>query len=37
MGGFYGGYMVNVVMGFYLDVFKVGVLFVGVFDWVWVL
>jgi dipeptidyl aminopeptidase/acylaminoacyl peptidase len=34
MGGSYGGYMVNAVMGLYPDVFKAGASFVGVSDWV---
>ena len=34
MGGSYGGYMVNAVMGAYPDVFKAGASFVGVSDWV---
>jgi dipeptidyl aminopeptidase/acylaminoacyl peptidase len=34
MGGSYGGYMVNAVLGAYPDVFKAGASFVGVTDWV---
>ncbi|MDC8829316.1 S9 family peptidase [Alteromonas gilva] len=34
MGGSYGGYMVNAVMGLYPDAFKAGASFVGVSDWV---
>ena len=34
MGGSYGGYMVNAVMGLYPDVFKAGASFVGVSNWV---
>lgn len=34
MGGSYGGYMVNAVMGAYPGVFKAGASFVGVSDWV---
>ncbi|GAK33031.1 dipeptidyl peptidase family member 6 [alpha proteobacterium Q-1] len=34
MGGSYGGYMVNAVLGSYPDAFKAGVSFVGVSDWV---
>ncbi|MDP5131608.1 MAG: S9 family peptidase [Paraglaciecola sp.] len=34
MGGSYGGYMVNAVMGAYPDAFKAGLSFVGVADWV---
>ncbi|MDG1750674.1 MAG: S9 family peptidase [Thalassotalea sp.] len=34
MGGSYGGYMVNAVMGAYPKVFKAGASFVGVADWV---
>ena len=34
MGGSYGGYMVNAVMGAYPDAFKAGASFVGVADWV---
>lgn len=34
MGGSYGGYMVNAVMGLYPDRFKAGASFVGVSDWV---
>ena len=34
MGGSYGGYMVNAVMGSYPDAFKAGASFVGVSDWV---
>lgn len=34
MGGSYGGYMVNAVMGKYPDAFKAGASFVGVSDWV---
>ncbi|RMD90910.1 MAG: S9 family peptidase [Alphaproteobacteria bacterium] len=34
MGGSYGGYMVNAVLGSYPDAFDAGVSFVGVSDWV---
>jgi dipeptidyl aminopeptidase/acylaminoacyl peptidase len=34
MGGSYGGYMVNAVMGAYPDAFKAGLSYVGVADWV---
>ncbi|WP_260681578.1 S9 family peptidase [Aliiglaciecola sp. M165] len=34
MGGSYGGYMVNAVMGAYPDAFVAGASFVGVADWV---
>ncbi|GAA0855479.1 S9 family peptidase [Aliiglaciecola litoralis] len=34
MGGSYGGYMVNAVMGTYPDAFAAGASFVGVADWV---
>jgi len=34
MGGSYGGYMVNAVMGAYPKAFKAGASFVGVADWV---
>ena len=34
MGGSYGGYMVNAVMGLYPDAFKAGASFVGVSNWV---
>ncbi|MEE4204105.1 MAG: S9 family peptidase, partial [Halieaceae bacterium] len=34
MGGSYGGYMVNAVLGEYPDVFAVGASFVGVSNWV---
>ena len=34
MGGSYGGYMVNAVMGLYPSTFKAGASFVGVADWV---
>ncbi|MFT4938939.1 MAG: dipeptidyl aminopeptidase/acylaminoacyl peptidase [Paraglaciecola sp.] len=34
MGGSYGGYMVNAVMGAYPNAFKSGASFVGVADWV---
>ncbi|NVK55834.1 MAG: S9 family peptidase [Alteromonadaceae bacterium] len=34
MGGSYGGYMVNAVMGLYPQAFKAGASFVGVSDWV---
>ncbi|RMB12342.1 S9 family peptidase [Eilatimonas milleporae] len=34
MGGSYGGYMVNAVMGAYPGVFRAGASFVGVSDWV---
>jgi len=34
MGGSYGGYMVNAVVGEYPDAFDAGVSFVGVSDWV---
>ncbi|WP_084407418.1 S9 family peptidase [Aestuariibacter salexigens] len=34
IGGSYGGYMVNAVMGAYPDAFKAGASFVGVADWV---
>ncbi|MCC2616438.1 S9 family peptidase [Aestuariibacter halophilus] len=34
MGGSYGGYMVNAVMGAYPQAFKAGASFVGVADWV---
>lgn len=34
MGGSYGGYMVNAVVGEYPDAFQAGVSFVGVSDWV---
>ncbi|MEM9058134.1 MAG: prolyl oligopeptidase family serine peptidase, partial [Pseudomonadota bacterium] len=34
MGGSYGGYMVNAVVGAYPDVFAAGASFVGVSDWV---
>ena len=34
MGGSYGGYMVNAVMGAYPDAFKAGASFVGVSNWV---
>ena len=34
MGGSYGGYMVNAVMGKYPDAFKAGASFVGVSNWV---
>ena len=34
MGGSYGGYMGNAVMGKYPDAFKAGASFVGVSDWV---
>lgn len=34
MGGSYGGYMVNAVMGAYPDVFDAGASFVGVANWV---
>ncbi|MEM1262069.1 MAG: S9 family peptidase [Pseudomonadota bacterium] len=34
MGGSYGGYMVNAVLGAYPGVFRAGVSFVGVSDWV---
>ncbi|MDC0601664.1 S9 family peptidase [Aliiglaciecola sp.] len=34
MGGSYGGYMVNAVMGAYPDAFAAGASFVGVADWV---
>lgn len=34
MGGSYGGYMVNAVLGSYPDAFRAGVSFVGVSDWV---
>lgn len=34
MGGSYGGYMVNAVMGAYPEAFKAGLSFVGVADWV---
>ena len=34
MGGSYGGYMVNAVLGAYPDVFDAGVSMVGVSDWV---
>ncbi|MEM8982435.1 MAG: prolyl oligopeptidase family serine peptidase [Pseudomonadota bacterium] len=34
MGGSYGGYMVNAVLGTYPGVFRAGVSFVGVSDWV---
>lgn len=34
MGGSYGGYMVNAVMGLYPGEFKAGASFVGVADWV---
>jgi dipeptidyl aminopeptidase/acylaminoacyl peptidase len=34
MGGSYGGYMVNAVLGAYPDVFDAGISMVGVSDWV---
>ena len=34
MGGSYGGYMVNAVMGLYPEAFKAGASFVGVSNWV---
>ena len=34
IGGSYGGYMVNAVMGAYPDAFKAGASFVGVANWV---
>ncbi len=34
MGGSYGGYLTNAVVGEHPDVFKAGVSFVGVSDWV---
>lgn len=34
MGGSYGGYMVNAVLGSYPNVFKAGASFVGVSNWV---
>lgn len=34
MGGSYGGYLTNAVLGEYPDLFRAGVSFVGVSDWV---
>ncbi len=34
MGGSYGGFLVNAVLGMYPDAFRAGVSFVGVSDWV---
>lgn len=34
MGGSYGGYLTNAAVGAYPDLFKAGISFVGVSDWV---